>query len=112
MRNIHDLEIYRKSLLLTKEIYELVRKNPSLTKDYSLCDQIKRASVSVASNISEGFCLTRKLTKNYLSIASGSTNEVATQLEVIMLVYEINTKKLQEEYIILGKQINALSAHF
>lgn len=112
MRDIHDLEIYKKSLLLIKEIYDLVRKNSSLTKDYSLSDQIKRASVSVASNISEGFCRTRKLTKNYLSIASGSTNEVATQLEVIMLVYEINTKKLQEEYIILGKQINALSAHF
>lgn len=112
MRNVHDLEIYRKSLLLTKSVYDLVRMNPLLAKDFSLCDQIKRASVSVASNISEGFGRTRKLTKNYLSIASGSTNEVITQLEVISLVYSVNTQKLQDEYIILGKQINALSKCF
>lgn len=112
MRNIHDLEIYNKSLILIQNIYTLIHSNATLGKDYSLCDQIKRASVSIASNISEGFCRTRKLTKNYLAIASGSANEVITQLEVISLVYKIDTTELREKYIILGKQINALSSHF
>jgi len=110
MFQIEDLRIYQKSLELIKEIYFLIKSNPKLSKDYSLCDQIKRASISIASNISEGFFRSKKQTKNFLEISSGSSNEVVTQLKIIFLVYEINTDKLQEEYIILGKQINSFSS--
>ncbi len=110
MFQIEDLRIYQKSLELIKEIYFLIKSNPKLLKDYSLCDQIKRASISIASNISEGFFRSKKQTKNFLEISSGSSNEVVTQLKIIFLVYEINTDKLQEEYIILGKQINSFSS--
>ncbi len=112
MSDIHTLRIYKDSLLLIKEIYELIRESKNLNNDFSLCDQIKRASVSVASNISEGYYRSQKVAKNYLSIASGSTNEVATQLEIIELVYKIDTKILQEKYRVLGRQINSLSSHF
>ena len=112
MFQIKDLRIYQKSLELVKETYSLIKNNPKLLKDYSLCDQIKRASISVPANISEGFFRSKKQTKNYLEISSGSANEVVTHLKVIYLVYEINTDKLQEEYIILGKQINAFSSKF
>lgn len=112
MGDIHSLRIYKDSLLLIKDVYDLIQSNKSLHNDFSLCDQIKRASISVASNISEGYYRTQKLTKNYLSIASGSTNEVATQLEIIQLVHKINTVVLQEKYRVLGKQINSLSSRF
>lgn len=112
MFQIKDLRIYQKSLELIKAIYLLIRNNPRLSKDYSLCDQIKRASISIASNISEGFFRSKKQTKNYLEISSGSSNEVVTQLKIISLVYEINTDKLQEEYMILGRQINSFSSKF
>ena len=112
MSDIHTLRIYKDSLLLIKEIYELIRESKNLNNDFSLCDQIKRASVSVASNISEGYYRSQKVAKNYLSIASGSTNEVATQLEIIELVYKIDTKILLEKYRVLGRQINSLSSHF
>ncbi len=112
MFQIKDLRIYQKALELVKEIYCLIKDNPKLSKDYSLCDQIKRASVSVAANISEGFFRSKKQTKNYLEISSGSANEVVTLLKIIFLVYEINTDKLQEEYTILGKQINSFSSKF
>lgn len=112
MFEIKDLRIYQKALELVKEIYNLIERNPRLSKDYSLCDQIKRASVSVPANISEGFFRSKKQTKNYLEISSGSSNEVVTILKIIFLVYKIDTGKLQEEYTVLGKQINSFSSKF
>lgn len=109
MKNINDLEVYNKSIAFVTEIYLLIRKHKILEKDYSLCDQIKRASVSVAANISEGYFRSIKQTTNYLEIASGSTNEVVTLLIIVNNVYKIDTSYLQSEYIILGKQINAFS---
>lgn len=111
MTKLEDLIIYKKSLELVKKIYKLIRI-PLLSRDFSLCDQLKRASISVATNISEGYLRSRKQTKNYLEISSGSTNEVATILHIVNLIYGINTKELQEEYIVLGKQINAFSSSF
>lgn len=112
MFKIKDLRIYQKALALVKKVYDLIKENSKLGRDYSLCDQIKRASVSVPANISEGFFRSRKQTKNYLEIASGSTNEVVTILKIINLVYEAKTDNLQEEYVILGKQINSFSTKF
>ena len=104
-----NLKIYQKSLLLVKEIYRLIKIDLALTKDYSLCDQLKRSTISVASNIAEGYCRTNKQFKNYLQIASGSTNEVVTLLKIVFLVYGIDTIYFQEQYKYLGKQINSFS---
>ncbi|EKE13759.1 MAG: S23 ribosomal protein [uncultured bacterium] len=112
MKTLDDLIIYNKALDLVKKIYQLINSNPILKIDYSLCDQIKRASVSVVANISEGYFRSRKQTKNYLEIASGSANETVTLLKIIFMVYQIDTKGLQNEYIILGKQINSFSKSF
>jgi len=112
MFEIKDLRIYKKSLELVKEIYRLIEKNPKLSKDFSLCDQLKRASVSIPANISEGFFRSKKQTKNYLEIASGSANEVITLLKIINLVYAIETNNLQNEFTILSKQINLFSSKF
>lgn len=112
MGDIHSLQIYIKSKSLVTQIYSLIQNNKKLSRDFGLCDQIRRAAVSVSCNISEGYYRSRKQTKNYLEIASGSTNEVVTLLEIINEIYLIETKDLQEEYRYLGKQINAFSARF
>lgn len=109
---VEDLRIYNKALELVKETYSLVKNNRNLANDFSLSDQIKRASISVVANISEGYCRTKKYFKNYLNIASGSANEVIALLQVIETVFTINTKSLQIEYRILAKQISALSTSF
>jgi four helix bundle protein len=109
---IENLQIYIKSLNLVKEIYLLISQNNSLSRDYSLSDQIKRAAVSVATNISEGYCQTKKHCKSYLKISSGSANETITLLQIINLVYRIDTSKLQNEYKILAKQISSFSSSF
>ena len=110
--NYSDLVIYRKSINLIQNIYTLIKSNSLLQKDYSLSDQLKRASISVSANISEGYFRSKKQTQNYLEIASGSTNEVVTLLIIIEKIYGINTLDLQKEYVILGKQINAFSKTF
>lgn len=112
MGNVNSLRIYKQSLELVKKVYQLIKDNPNLAKDYSLCDQLKRASVSVVTNISEGYFRSKKQSQNYLEISSGSSNEVVSILRIINLVYEINTNVLQEEYIVLGKQINSFSSTF
>src|SRR3989344_6847947 len=109
MRNVRNLKIYLKALNLVAKIYQLIRSNSDLSKDFSLCDQLKRASVSIPANISEGYARTKKYFKNYLNIAKGSANEVITLLEIINLVFNINTQKLQEEYDYLARQITSFS---
>ena len=106
---MEKLRIYQTALDLIPGIYKLIRENKDLGKDWSLCDQIKRASVSVISNIAEGYLRSTKQFKNYLQIASGSANEVVAQLQVITKVYNIRTDSLQESYKMLARQIGAFS---
>jgi four helix bundle protein len=109
---IEKLIVYKKSLTLIKVVYSLIETNKNLKKDFSLIDQTKKAAVSVATNISEGYGRSKKYFKNYLGIASGTANEIITLLQIIELVYNINTKQLQKDYQLLAKQINALSSSF
>lgn len=105
---MEKLRIYQTGLLLVKEIYTLT-KNPKLAKDYSLCDQLRRASISVIANISEGYLRSHKHFKNYLSISSGSANETVALLQVVELVYEIPTNNLQQDFQLLARQIGSFS---
>jgi four helix bundle protein len=112
MNNVENLRIYKKALELVGKIYQLIKNNSELIKDFSLCDQLKRASISVITNIAEGYFRRKKQSHYYLEIASGSCNETVSLLQIVELVYKINTKNLQEEYKILGKQINSFSKTF
>lgn len=106
---MENLRIYQVSLDLNVEIYDLIRTNSFLRRDYSLCDQLKRASISITANIAEGYCRTGKEYRNYLRIASGSSNEVVALLQIIERIYKINTVNFQNDFKKLGRQINALS---
>ena len=77
---------WRKSMDLVVKLYGLTRTFPR-EEIYGLTSQIRRAAVSVPSNISEG-AADRTLTqfKNSLAIAIGSLNEISTQLEIAQRV--------------------------
>jgi four helix bundle protein len=79
-----DLNVYQRARELTQEIYSLTRTLP-FCRDFGLIDQIRRASVSVMSNIAEGF---ERGTRNefilFLYIAKGSCGEVRAQLDVAL----------------------------
>lgn len=80
IKNYKDLKVWQKSRLLVKEIYCLTKSFPK-EEQFGLTSQIRRASVSVPSNIAEGH--SRTSTKDYIqfvSIAIGSLAEVETQL--------------------------------
>lgn len=93
-----DLEVWKQAIQLTKEVYILVRKLPK-EETYVLSDQIRRAAVSVPSNIAEG--KGRESDKEYLhflSIAYGSICELETQIiigiEIGYFTEEDTTKAL------------------
>ena len=79
-RNYRDLVVWQDSIQLAKTIYKLAEKFPK-HETYALADQIRRAVVSVPSNIAEGQA--RKTPgdfRRFLHIALGSLAEVDTQL--------------------------------
>ncbi|MCX6763243.1 MAG: four helix bundle protein [Candidatus Moranbacteria bacterium] len=86
INRFEDLNIWKLSLKITKEIYDLTMIG-KFSKDFGLRDQIRRAVVSISSNIVEGF---EKNSNNefirFLKIAKGSTGEVRNQLYIAFSV--------------------------
>ena len=80
MKNHKDLIVWQKSMLLVEEAYRLVRMLPK-EETYALSDQIRRAVVSIPSNIAEGNGReSAKEFLRFLAIAQGSNAELETQL--------------------------------
>ena len=80
LKNYRDLSVWQKAYQLCLEIYKITRDFPKDEK-YGLTSQIRRAAVSVPSNIAEGYG--RKTTREYihsLYIAYGSNCELETQV--------------------------------
>jgi four helix bundle protein len=78
------------------KLYELTKTFPR-DEIYGLTSQIRRAAVSVPSNVSEG-AAGRSITqfRNFLSIAIGSLNEISTQLEIAYRVGYLDKGKLDD----------------
>ena len=82
VEHFEDLEIWKESRCLTKEIYRLT-SGPKFSKDFVLRGQIRSATVSVMSNIAEGFERGgNQEFAQFLYIAKGSCGEVRSQLYV------------------------------
>ncbi|MGB5417522.1 four helix bundle protein [Algibacter sp.] len=96
MHRFKDLEIWKKSRLFCTEIYTVTSEFPDSEK-FGLTNQLRRASVSIPSNIAEGS--SRKSNKDFarfLQITLGSAYEVETQLLIASDLGFINNEKLQE----------------
>jgi len=80
VKSYKDLKVWQRSIQLVLSIYRLTANFPTEER-YGLTSQLRRAGVSISSNIAEGYGRgTRKDYKQFLSIARGSTQEVQTQL--------------------------------
>ena len=93
-----DLIVWQKAMDMTESLYRIVKKLPK-EETYALSDQMRRAAISIPSNIAEGFGRNSK--KEYLQflyIANGSICELETQL---MLCVRINYLKESEIQSIL-----------
>lgn len=82
IRSYRDLLVWQKALGLVKDVYVLTRGFPDSEK-FGLANQLRRAVVSVPSNIAEGQARqhTKEL-KQFLYVARGSLAEVDTQLTI------------------------------
>lgn len=96
LNSYKELIVWQKSIELVKEIYLVTGSFPR-EEIYGLVSQMRRASVSIPSNIAEGY--KRKNLKEYiqfLSIADGSSAELETQIIISKTVYqEIDFSKIE-----------------
>lgn len=109
-----DLKIWQLALKITKEIYDISAKK-EFAKDFTLKDQIRKAVISISSNIVEGF---EKNNNNefirFLKIAKGSTGEARNQLYIALAVgylSKLEFNRLNSELIDLSNQIGKLISY-
>lgn len=110
IKRYEDLIVWQKAMILSKWVYKVQKVLPK-EEVHSLGDQIRRAVVSIPSNIAEGFGReSDKEFRHFLSIARGSLYETKTQLQLAeslgYLRIEADLLSLFDE---VGKLLNGLS---
>lgn len=109
MKTHKDLDVWMKSMDLAEEIYRITDTFPDREK-FSMVSQLRRAAISVPSNIAEG--ATRNHTKEFvqfLYISLGSTSELETQLLLAKRIgYISNDEKLMNDLNIVRKLLVGL----
>ena len=104
IERFEDFEVWQESINLCIEIY----KNLKECRDFSLRDQIQRASVSIPSNIAEGY--ERQSNKefiHFLYIAKGSCGELRTQIHIAIEINLID-KNIGKNLLDKTKRISAM----
>lgn len=117
IESFEDLLVWQKGIALVKQIY-LVTADGRLNKDFGLRDQLRRAAVSIPTNIAEGFeRSSRKEYLLFLNIAKGSAGEVRSLLRVALEIGYIDqaTHDQLRNHVLelsryLANQIRALKA--
>ncbi|MGI8639300.1 MAG: four helix bundle protein [Pyrinomonadaceae bacterium] len=103
-----DLFTWQKGIELVKAIY-LITEKKGLKADFGLKEQIRRAAVSIPTNIAEGFeRRSRKEYLNFLNIAKGSSGEVRSLLYVafeVGYIDETEHKHLREKAKFISSSI-------
>ena len=81
IQSFRDLEVWRKSMDLAERVYVSSESFPR-TEAFGLTSQLRRAAVSIPSNIAEGKAIGGKSYSRHLKIAMGSESELQTQVEL------------------------------
>ena len=109
--SFRDLKVWQRSMSLVEEIYRATGRFPH-TEQFGLTSQIRRASVSISSNIGEGKRRKRQRAFLYhLDIALGSQGEVEVQLEIakrVGLLAPRDYERIQEIVEEVGRMLNGL----
>ena len=113
IKSYKDLLIWKKGITIVKLVYQLVKTFPQ-EEMYALSSQLKRASVSIPSNIAEGYGRnTDKSFSHFLDIARGFLFEIETQLIIAKELGFITNLELFQELLNQieeeSKMINAFS---
>jgi len=109
MRNYQKLDVWKTSMILVKEVYNVTKNFPK-EELYGLTSQAKRASVSIPSNIAEGMGRQyKKDTIHFLHIARGSIYELETLLNVAIMVGILNAADFEKFIPMLDEAIKLLN---
>ena len=93
IRNFRDLDVWKKGIEIVKDVYKNVDGFPK-QEVYGLVSQMRRSSISIPSNIAEGFNrFHNKEYKHFLYIALGSCAELETQIEIAVQLDYIDEQK-------------------
>ena len=109
------LNVYKDAKALVVSVYKLLKQYPSEER-YALCDQIRRAVISITSNIAEGMSrYSDKEKVHFLEIAYASMMEVESQLDISVDLEYISKEQFEtiaDSINIVGKQLSALRAKY
>jgi len=111
-RSYQDLDVWRLSINLVKEIYRVIEKFPS-SELYVLSSQIRKAAISIPSNIAEGQGRnSSREFRQYLAVSLGSLAELETQLIIAQEIRYLTAEELDPLLISIDtirKMLRALS---
>ena len=111
MEDYRGLIVWRQSMELVRQVYALTKLLPK-EETFALSNQIRRAVVSIPSNIAEGYGRhSRNDYLRFLNIARGSKNEVETQLQICLMLDYLKPEDIAETQAIcteVGKMLNSL----
>lgn len=102
MRNFKKLDIWSDSISLARDIYSITGDFPNFEK-YGLVSQIRRAAISISSNIAEGCSGSDSQMLRYLHIAIGSSYEMESQLVLASELDFIDTKSKDQIIELLNR---------
>ena len=110
IKSYRDLHVWQRSMDLYVKVYGVTESFPR-TEAFGLTNQMRRAAVSVPSNIAEGHGRPTRDYARFLTISRGSLAELETQLELAQRIGYLSgddCAELTGELRIVGKQLNAL----
>ncbi len=104
-----NLEVYKIALELVKEVYQVTKTYPK-EEQFVLVTQLRRAAVSVCSNLAEGSARFSKAEKKrFYEISRSSLVEVDTQLEISLVLEYVQKNEIQKLEIYLESVFKMIS---
>ena len=109
--NHKRLEVWKLSIQLVKNIYQFTESFPG-KEIYLLSNQLRRASISISSNIAEGSSRSSRLErKRFFEIAGSSLVEIDTQIEISLMLNYLRKEEIsvfENNFIRLFKMLSSL----
>ena len=112
MQGYRELKVYQKSYQAARAVYRMTERFPEEEK-YGMKSQMRRAAMSIALNISEGYAKreSQQEFKRFLMMAIGSANEMEVLIEFAKDFGYIDKemyRKAKEEYEAIGRMLNGM----
>ena len=112
MSGYKELQVYQRGYAAAKSVYRMTEKYPK-EEAYGITDQMRRASVSIALNVAEGYARreSQQEFKRFLMMAIGSANEMSVLLDFSKDFGYIDTQTYQKatkEYDEISRMLNVL----